>query len=119
MPLADQKWLLAAARGSFDGRYTIGFSADDARIREPGTAARGTDHDGDLCEGTTHLVKLYNTDGSIDHVTIIEKDGRFFGPHYELYDHLPTSEELLPYYGQQARVMPPHPTNPEAITAKK
>ena len=29
-PTADMAWLLAAARGSFDGRFTIGFSADDA-----------------------------------------------------------------------------------------
>lgn len=31
-PTADLKWLQAAAKGSFDGRYTIGFSADDAGI---------------------------------------------------------------------------------------
>ncbi len=31
-PTADMKWLLAAARGGFDGRFTIGFSADDAGI---------------------------------------------------------------------------------------
>lgn len=31
-PTADMKWLLAAARGGYDGRYTIGFSADDAGI---------------------------------------------------------------------------------------
>ncbi len=31
-PTANLKWLEAAARGSFDGRYTIGFSADDAGI---------------------------------------------------------------------------------------
>jgi hypothetical protein len=31
-PTADVKWLTAAARGSFDGRYTIGFSADDAGL---------------------------------------------------------------------------------------
>jgi len=31
-PTADQKWFVAAARGGFDGRYTIGFSADDAGI---------------------------------------------------------------------------------------
>jgi hypothetical protein len=31
-PTADEKWLLAAARGSFIGRYTIGFSADDAGL---------------------------------------------------------------------------------------
>lgn len=29
-PTADLPWLLAAAKGSFDGRFTIGFSADDA-----------------------------------------------------------------------------------------
>lgn len=29
-PTASQKWLLAAARGGYDGRFTIGFSADDA-----------------------------------------------------------------------------------------
>ena len=29
-PTADRKWFEAAARASFDGRYTIGFSADDA-----------------------------------------------------------------------------------------
>jgi hypothetical protein len=33
-PAADIKWLLAAARGSFEGRYTIGFSADDAGVGE-------------------------------------------------------------------------------------
>jgi hypothetical protein len=33
-PSADLKWLLAAARGGFEGRYTIGFSADDAGIGE-------------------------------------------------------------------------------------
>ena len=31
-PTADVKWLLAAAKGGFDGRFTIGFSADDAGI---------------------------------------------------------------------------------------
>lgn len=31
-PTADEKWLLAAARGSFAGRFTIGFSADDAGL---------------------------------------------------------------------------------------
>ena len=31
-PTADETWLLAAARGGFEGRYTIGFSADDAGI---------------------------------------------------------------------------------------
>jgi hypothetical protein len=31
-PTANSKWLEAAARGSFDGRFTIGFSADDAGI---------------------------------------------------------------------------------------
>jgi hypothetical protein len=29
-PTADKRWLAAAASGSFDGRYTVGFSADDA-----------------------------------------------------------------------------------------
>lgn len=29
-PTADEKWFLSAAKGSFIGRYTIGFSADDA-----------------------------------------------------------------------------------------
>lgn len=31
-PTATSNWLLAAAKGGFDGRYTIGFSADDAGI---------------------------------------------------------------------------------------
>lgn len=31
-PTADMKWLLAAARGAYNGRYTIGFSADDAGL---------------------------------------------------------------------------------------
>jgi hypothetical protein len=31
-PTADVNWLLAAARGGFNGRFTIGFSADDAGI---------------------------------------------------------------------------------------
>ena len=31
-PTADEAWLVAAARGSFVGRYTIGFSADDAAV---------------------------------------------------------------------------------------
>lgn len=31
-PTADLKWFQAAARGSFEGRYTVGFSADDAGI---------------------------------------------------------------------------------------
>lgn len=31
-PSADRSWFVAAARGSFHGRYTIGFSADDAGI---------------------------------------------------------------------------------------
>lgn len=35
-PTADIRWLEAAARGSFDKRYTIGFSADDAGIGELG-----------------------------------------------------------------------------------
>jgi hypothetical protein len=33
-PTADRKWLAAAAQGAFDGRYTIGFSADDAGVGE-------------------------------------------------------------------------------------
>lgn len=35
-PTADQKWLLAAARGGYDGRFTIGFSADDAGVGDLG-----------------------------------------------------------------------------------
>ena len=35
-PTADLKWLQAAAKGSFDGRFTIGFSADDAGIGDFG-----------------------------------------------------------------------------------
>ncbi|MFQ5421071.1 MAG: hypothetical protein ACE5EY_12000 [Anaerolineae bacterium] len=35
-PTADEAWLLAAARGSFDGRFTVGFSADDAGIGDFG-----------------------------------------------------------------------------------
>jgi hypothetical protein len=31
-PTADENWVVAAAQGSFEGRYTIGFSADDAGI---------------------------------------------------------------------------------------
>jgi len=31
-PTATEKWLLAAARGSYTGRYTVGFSADDAGL---------------------------------------------------------------------------------------
>lgn len=31
-PTADMKWLMAAAKGGYDGRFTIGFSADDAGI---------------------------------------------------------------------------------------
>lgn len=31
-PTADTAWFTAAARGSYDGRFTIGFSADDAGI---------------------------------------------------------------------------------------
>lgn len=31
-PTANQKWVLAAAKGGYDGRFTIGFSADDAGI---------------------------------------------------------------------------------------
>lgn len=33
-PTANQKWMEAAARGSFPGRFTIGFSADDAGMGE-------------------------------------------------------------------------------------
>ena len=31
-PTANQKWALAAVKGGYDGRFTIGFSADDAGI---------------------------------------------------------------------------------------
>ncbi|MBP8000968.1 MAG: hypothetical protein KA314_09035 [Chloroflexi bacterium] len=31
-PTADEKWLIAAAKGSFTGRYTVGYSADDAGL---------------------------------------------------------------------------------------
>jgi len=31
-PTATEKWILAAARGSYTGRYTVGFSADDAGV---------------------------------------------------------------------------------------
>lgn len=31
-PTADAKWAAGAVRGSFDGRYTVGFSADDAGV---------------------------------------------------------------------------------------
>lgn len=33
-PTADKKWAESAARGSFEGRYTIGYSADDAGLGE-------------------------------------------------------------------------------------
>lgn len=35
-PTADEKWLVAAAKGSFDRRFTVGFSADDAGVGELG-----------------------------------------------------------------------------------
>lgn len=31
-PTATEKWVLAAARGSYAGRYTVGYSADDAGL---------------------------------------------------------------------------------------
>lgn len=31
-PTATEKWVVAAARGSYAGRYTVGFSADDAGV---------------------------------------------------------------------------------------
>ena len=31
-PTATEKWIVAAARGSYAGRYTVGFSADDAGV---------------------------------------------------------------------------------------
>lgn len=31
-PTANETWLVAAARGSYIGRYTVGFSADDAGV---------------------------------------------------------------------------------------
>jgi len=31
-PTASQKWMLAAVKGGYDGRFTIGFSADDAGL---------------------------------------------------------------------------------------
>jgi hypothetical protein len=31
-PTATDKWLISAARGSYTGRYTVGFSADDAGL---------------------------------------------------------------------------------------
>ena len=33
-PTADEQWFAAAARGSFAGRYTVGFSVDDAGVGE-------------------------------------------------------------------------------------
>lgn len=33
-PTATEEWALAATRGSFAGRYTVGFSADDAGVGE-------------------------------------------------------------------------------------
>ena len=33
-PTADEAWMVAAARGSFVGRYSIGFSADDGGLGE-------------------------------------------------------------------------------------
>lgn len=33
-PTASEEWFVAAARGSFVGRYTVGFSADDAGLGE-------------------------------------------------------------------------------------
>lgn len=35
-PTADVHWFSAAARGGFNGRFTIGFSADDAGIGDLG-----------------------------------------------------------------------------------
>ena len=36
-PTADINWFTAAARGGFDGRFTIGFSADDAGVGDLGS----------------------------------------------------------------------------------
>ncbi len=36
-PTANQEWFVAAARAGFNGRFTIGFSADDAGIGDFGT----------------------------------------------------------------------------------
>ncbi len=36
-PTADEDWAAAAGRGSFEGRFTVGFSADDAGVGDVST----------------------------------------------------------------------------------
>ena len=36
-PTADEEWAAAAGRGSFEGRFTVGFSADDAGVGDVST----------------------------------------------------------------------------------
>ncbi|MCL4867979.1 MAG: hypothetical protein KJ063_03335 [Anaerolineae bacterium] len=78
-PTADEKWLVAAARGSFAGRYTIGFSADDAGLGllekrqvlavnphhwpEPLTAGWFHDH----YPGTIFTAVVANTPADLEH----------------------------------------------------
>jgi hypothetical protein len=60
--------------------------------KEPG------EEDIDGCK-EVFIISVHNSNGSITPVEIEKKDDMYFGPKGEMYEQLPTEEQLKPVYG--------------------
>lgn len=56
------------------------------------------DEDIDGCK-EVFIIQVHNSNGSITPVEIEKKEDLYFGPKGEMYDQLPTEEQLKPVYG--------------------
>ena len=82
--------LIGAAIGGAAG-YVMGNEQDQSQVQSVSPRIRR--------EIDFVTVTITNRDGSISQVRLREQGNFYIGARGELYDHLPTAEELRPVYG--------------------
>jgi len=66
--------------------------------KEKSKEEKHRDKDTDGCK-EVFVIQVHNSNGSITPVEIEKKDDTYFGPKGEMYEQLPTEEQLKPVYG--------------------
>jgi hypothetical protein len=79
--------LIGAGIGTAAG-YLVGNHMDKKKSGENAPA-----------QEETTVVNITNSNGSITPVTLTKSGNNYIGPKGEIFDHLPTEEELKPGYG--------------------
>lgn len=87
---STESTLIGAAVGGGAG-YMIGNERDKKKTK--------TEMNNLRAEMNTVTVNITNSNGSVSQVQLQKHGVGYQGPRGEYYDHLPTSEELVPVYG--------------------